>query len=482
MIDKTELILHFIDENLREVPENLNNYIGDETGKYKQRFELDDIKKFIDEFINQNSRKRLIVLPGIRGVGKTTLLYQTYEYLLKQKNISPSQILYTSCDDLNDITECSIRELTEIYLEEYHNTTIRTLNKKIFLLIDEAQYDKNWGLSSKILYDKSKNIFILITGSSALELKVSADVERRSTTHEILPLTYPHYLKLKYNIQIENNDELMINTFLTGNIDELKEKELQIKDTLINNINYTSMDWKNYLYYGGFPEYFDEEDYKNISNNLVKMTKKVVKEDITNIKNISEDNKTNANRVLRYLALLDSADISINKLSNYLNTAIGNIDLILNLLEDTHLIFHIDAYGTPSLRTRKPKKYYFATSSIKYALSNTLGNNIRERKKFEGVLIENMVASKLFEKTRKYDYLTLFYDSNKNGNVDFIIKEEFGRIIPIEVGRGKKDNKQIKKAIHDYKADYGIIISDTTRHVEKIDDIIYVPIKTFALL
>ncbi|MBR0472666.1 MAG: AAA family ATPase, partial [Methanosphaera sp.] len=248
MIDKTVLIIQCIDENLREVPENLNNYIGDETGKYKQRFELDDIKKFIDEFINQNSRKRLIVLPGIRGVGKTTLLYQTYEYLLKQKNISPSQILYTSCDDLNDITECSIRELTEIYLEEYHNTTIRTLNKKIFLLIDEAQYDKNWGLSSKILYDKSKNIFILITGSSALELKVSADVERRSTTHEILPLTYPHYLKLKYNIQIENNDELMINTFLTGNIDELKEKELQIKDTLINNINYTSMDWKNYIY------------------------------------------------------------------------------------------------------------------------------------------------------------------------------------------------------------------------------------------
>ncbi len=41
-----------------------------------------------------------MVLPGLRGIGKTTLILQAYEYLLKEKNILPNNILYISFDDL----------------------------------------------------------------------------------------------------------------------------------------------------------------------------------------------------------------------------------------------------------------------------------------------------------------------------------------------------------------------------------------------
>lgn len=58
----------------------------------------------------------------------------------------------------------------------------------------------------------------------------------------------------------------------------------------------------------------------------------------------------------------------INKISKYLKTAVGNVETILNLLEKTHLIYHLEPSGSPSLRTKKARKYYFATSSIKYAL------------------------------------------------------------------------------------------------------------------
>lgn len=39
-------------------------------------------------------------MPGLRRVGKSTLLLQCYEYLLKQRDISPTDILYVSCDDI----------------------------------------------------------------------------------------------------------------------------------------------------------------------------------------------------------------------------------------------------------------------------------------------------------------------------------------------------------------------------------------------
>lgn len=44
------------------------------------------------------------------------------------------------------------------------------LNKPIFLLIDEVHVDKNWALTGKITYDNSNNIFMVFTGSSAIEL------------------------------------------------------------------------------------------------------------------------------------------------------------------------------------------------------------------------------------------------------------------------------------------------------------------------
>ena len=359
---------------------------------------------------------------------------------------------------------------------------MRLLKDTIFLLIDEAQYDKNWGISTKIVYDRSKNIFLIVTGSSAISLENNSDVARRSDLKEILPLTYSHHLKLKYEIDLNFEDDVLINTILTGNTDEATEKEKKINKLLINTIDYTDMDWKNYIYYGGFPLYYEEDNNTKIRNNIVKMTKKVVNEDIPNIKNISEENKTNTNRMLRYLALLDAADVSMNKISKYMKTAVANVEKELSLLEKTHLIFHIEAYGTPSFRERKAFKYYFATSSLKYSLASKTGNNHKDKRKFEGVLIENLIASKLFNLTREHENITLFYDARKKVNVDFIVKEEFGKAVPMEVGRGTKDNYQIKNAIEYYNSDFGIVISNTTKNIVKEGNIIYIPIKTFALL
>ncbi|MDO5849035.1 MAG: hypothetical protein Q4P18_05840 [Methanobrevibacter sp.] len=45
----------------------------------------------------------------------------------------------------------------------------------------------------------------------------------------------------------------------------------------------------------------------------------------------------------------------------------------------------------------------------------------------------------------------------------------------------KKSKKQISKAISNYKSEYGIIISNTTQNIEREDNIIYLPLKTFFI-
>jgi len=47
--------------------------------------------------------------------------------------------------------------------------------------------------------------------------------------------------------------------------------------------------------------------------------------------------------------------------------------------------------------------------------------------------------------------------------------------------RGEKDEKQIKESMNNYKSEYGIIISNKTQQIEKEDDVIFIPPRTFAL-
>lgn len=483
MDDKTQLIINFINENSSNMPHVLREKLIKNGEKLNYRLVFDEIKKSIDDFIDGDELNRFLVLPGIRGVGKTTLLYQAYYYLLNDKHILPEQIIYLSCDDLNNLVDCNIREIVDIYLKNLFNTNLRLLDREIFLLIDESQYDKNWSMSGKIIYDRSEKIFMIFTGSSALNLEYNADAARRMFKRVITPLNYNEHVKLKYNYSNINLGNSLVDLILNGNTEDAINYENEVNRSLINNIEYSSNDWDEYLKYGGFPILARKIDFRKLSTNIVDMVEKVVNTDMVAIKNFTFENQTNSNRILRYLALQNAGDLSQNNLAKYLKTSQANVKNILDILEKTHLIFSLEAYGTSSKRTKKTKKYYFATSSIRNALSIKSGNTIKDIKQYEGILLENLIASILFNITQRgNNYFALYYDANKKKNVDFILQQDFKNPVPIEVGRGKKDKKQITHAINNYGADYGIIISDTTNNIEKHDNIIYVPPKTFSFL
>ena len=483
MDEKSQLILNFINESSSTMPYVLKEKLIKNDKELNYRFEFEEIKDSIDDFLDGNVLNRFIVLPGIRGVGKTTLLYQAYYYLLNEKHILPEQIIYISCDDLNNLVDCNIREIVDIYLNNQFNTKLRLLDKELFLLIDESQYDKNWSIAGKIIYDRSEKIFMVFTGSSALNLEYNADAARRMFKRVITPLNYNEHLKLKYNYSNNDIGNSLINLILNGEEQNAIKYEKEVNRDLINTVRYNSTDWKEYLKYGGFPILAHNVNFRRLSSNIVDMVEKVINTDMVAIKNFTFENQTNSNRILRYLALQNAGDLSQNNLAKYLKTSQANVKNILDILEKTHLIFSIEAYGTSSKRIKKTKKYYFATSSIRNALSINSGNTIKDIKQYEGILLENHVASLLFNFTQRgNNYFTLYYDANKKRNVDFILQQDFKNPVPIEVGRGKKDKKQIAHTINNYGADYGIIISDTTINIEKDDNIIYIPPKTFSFL
>ena len=98
-----------------------------------------------------------------------------------------------------------------------------------------------------------------------------------------------------------------------------------------------------------------------------------------------------------------------------------------------------------------------------------------------GVLVENMIASYFIRMKETINQPTgIFYDSD-DGGVDFIIKDSKENVIPVEVGYGKKDRGQIKRAIKKYGSKYGILICDCQK-INKEDNVISIPITTFSFV
>lgn len=483
MIEKEELITNFIKNELIDVPNILSKDLSKNDKKFNSREELNEIKSYLDTFLNEDTSNKIMVLPGLRGIGKTTLILQAYEYLLKEKNVLPNNILYISFDDLNSLVECNIREMVEIYLKNVFNTNLRDLDEKVFIFIDESQIDKNWALSGKVIYDKSYNIFMIFTGSSALHLENNADLSRRMRKKSLMPLNYTQHLKLKYDVNVSNFSNDLKELIFTGNIDNAATSEFKAENTLTNCLDYSSTDWNEYFKFGGFPILFDKKSHREICDDLVEITSRVISKDMPQIKDLSSENQSNAKRILRYLALQQPGELTQANLANYLKTSSANINKILDLLEKTYLLFHCEPYGGSAKRVKKSWKYYFATPSIRHALSNKVGNPLWGTDDYEGMLLENLIASILFNLSNKqFADFKLYYDGDKKRNVDFLIQKDSENVIPIEVGRGKKTKLQIKHAINRYDCDYGIVVSNNYSHIKKEDDVIYISPKTFSFL
>ena len=168
--------------------------------------------KFKRYFIDSKDLShRLIVILGQRGIGKTTTLAQ-----LASKN---KDSLYLSLDDIeisNDITSI-IREFV--------------LNGGKNLYLDEIHKSKDISAVLKFAYDNFKDLNIVATGSSALEvLKSSHDLSRRAIVYKMSGMSFREYLGLRYGINLEaieltnlltNHQEIAVDI-----INTLKQKEL----------------------------------------------------------------------------------------------------------------------------------------------------------------------------------------------------------------------------------------------------------------
>lgn len=484
-MEKEEILREYILNELSESVDYFNNELTEDNTKLNYRFPFISLKKDLDNFLSGNTENRSIILPGLRGIGKTTIILQLCDYLINEKNIDFRRILYLDASELKNYLDVGIYEAITYFITEIHHETLRTIKKPFFIFVDEAQNDEKWAIAGKLLYDKIKNdkIFLVFTGSSALNIELNADLARRAKKEQICPMDFGEYLYLKYGVEFpENMKNALKKLIFYGNINESSQIEKNIELSCLGKLEgILKKEWEYYLLYGEFP-YGIKKNTMDIKKFNFQIINKIIQNDLNTIESFTSRTTNIASNLLSLLALQKPGNISQNKLASSLNTSVGTINSILYTLEKTHLIFHIEPYSSAGKRIRKSWKYYFLSPNLKYSLISKVGNVSRDRKNCLGILTENLVVSRLltYKKSKFIDF-GIFYPTEKEG-VDFIINTIEGKIIPIEVGIGKKSKRQIKKAITKYKSDYGIVISNTTNNIVKEEDIIYLPLDTFSFI
>lgn len=480
-------ISQYLQNQLSRSPALLKAYAQDEQGnKYLARNMFVLVEKLIKDFIEGQKEIRIVSIPGLRGVGKTTLLAQLFLKLFPHHS---GNMLYISADQVVNEFRSDLYSVFEEY-QKIFGTSFEKLDHDLFIFIDEIHFDKKWAAALKSLYDKSKRVFVVCTGSSALSLQSTTDLARRVIFERLYPMNFTEYILLKTKYESSKNNAIKIKFPIRGLKDSiknalfyshdanqcfsnLKDLENQVKKYWLGIDN---LEIDKYLRFGTMPYALTIKDEQRVHILTNQQIDKIVERDLPELGKFD----TNTLAMIKNILLLVSGsdELSITSLSNTLK-GISMVTLInvLEALEKAEMLIRVYPYGSTYKKVRKPSKYHFMTPAVRHTLLTIVeGESAFESHK--GKYLEDIIALTLYREFNQKLASPTFYDSAKGG-ADFILKLS-NKKIAIEVGYGSKRIGQAQATLEKIKGDYGLVISDSNLSME--DKIVKVPLKYFLLI
>ncbi|MBM3703039.1 MAG: ATP-binding protein [Actinobacteria bacterium] len=366
------------------------------------------------------------------------------KYLISDLKINPELIKIMSFEDRRILQEFEKNPVSFI------NSWISNSEKINYLLIDEFQYAKDGGQKLKFVHDTLKNVKIIITGSSSLEIvsKVKSFMTGRLLTFNMYPFNFNEFLRFK-DRRLEKI--YCDNTF---KVDEIIFNPDNYKKGLSKEVSDNLPSGKD-MYFEEFYELFNEYciwgGYPSVIMSSVKDEKRKVLSEIFNsyilydIKGLLE---LNTERELFLLAQILAAQIGSIAVYNNLSIASGLIyrKLIehLNVLKSTFIIKEVRPYFINKQKelTKNQKIYFLDNGFRNYLIENYNSLNLRPD---SGQIFEQYVFIRLNEICSGKVGLH-FWRTKAGAEVDFIFLRG-NDIVPIEVKLTEFNKPGITKSL-----------------------------------
>jgi hypothetical protein len=393
---------------MREEMERFNEWWF--TGKIRKELAPPFKRHAFPKIMESLKERQVLIITGLRRVGKTTLLYQTIEKLLETEEAG--RILYFSFDEFT----ADPRGVLEFYEKRVLKRPIEEAGK-VFVFFDEVQYSENWPAVVKQFYDLYPNVKFFISGSSSLLLSKDA-VEKlagRFFFQELKPLGFSEFLEMK-----------------------------GIRSDLEDFPRRAEAYFFNYLTKAGFPEIVDMESETKIAEYIRNsVVDRIVFKDLPGV--FKTRDLSLPEKLVGLILSNPGATVNLNELSKSWGVSRITVSNHLKFLETSLLVRSLGNFR-PSFMSasRKLRKYYPATTSLIFSHSR----EVFERN--TGRVLETYVANALGAS---------FYFRKGRKEIDVILGGE--KPLPIEVKAtvDEKDLKNFSNLLRYVNADNGIIVS-----------------------
>lgn len=341
--------------------------------------------------------KGCYVFVGVRQAGKSYMLYQRAQQLLKEGHCI-EEILYVSFDD-ERINEIKSNEL-DLILQAHRLLT----DKKPIFFFDEIQNIDGWEHFARRLANEKYIVYITGSNAKMLSRDIQTTLGGRYWDNVVFPFSFEEYLKAK---QVE----------------------------LVSNWQYGKVQcdvarcFEDYFRFGGFPELLSVKAKRqwltNIYNKIF-FSDIVVRNSIRNEEALRMSVKRIASTVMQ--------PTSYNRIANLVKATgipitTSTIQSFVQYLRDSCLLFSIENYADKFVEKQTIKKNYFVDNGI-------LNLFLTEP---DTALLENICAIHLFKR-----YQERLYYYNKNIEVDFFIPDD---AVGIQVSYKMEDENTRKREI-----------------------------------
>ena len=317
----------------------------DKLFEYSNRLIKETDTKFLRYMYNEiNWKNRMIGLIGPRGVGKTTLVLQ----YIKQ-NLNPAETLYVTAEDFYFVDNRFV---------DLADTFVKHGGK--YLFIDEIHKYKDWAKELKLIYDYHKDLNVVFTGSSVLDIKKgTSDLSRRAVIYNMQGLSFREYLQLFHGISAR-----------TYSLEEILQHKVELP------VQHPLPLFSDYLKAGYYP-FALEEDFGLRLGQIINQTLE------SDIPMYADMNVATGRKLKQLLAIISKSapfKPNMSKIAEMLSASRNNIADYCLYIEEAGMIAQLRDNTGGVRGLGKVDKIYLDNSNLIYNLAEDTSNigNIRE--------------------------------------------------------------------------------------------------------
>jgi len=343
------------------------------------------------KLMNWLDEPEILILSGARQVGKTSILYQLIDWLMRSGHVGPDGIYYFNLD-LGGISE---------FLED-QGSFLRFLGaekgRNIFVFIDEVQRLLDPGIFIKAIQDLRLPIKFILTGSSSLDI--------RTRTHE--PLTGR---KQVFHIEALSFSEYVKTVPALSSLPAFEQQNYSIYIGALNDA------LNDYGLYGGYPAVVLTDDQEKKILRLNEIFSSYLEKDIAGF--LKVENIPAFRKLATLLSVQQGGLVNIQELASTLGLHRETITRYIYYLEETFVIKRLTPlFSNPRTELSKMPKIYFADAGLRNLAMGSF-SDLRTRSD-TGKIIEGIVVSHVL-RDRILSHRINYWRTKSGAEVDLII-------------------------------------------------------------